>query len=76
MKKLIIASLLLLSSCAKETTNTTGSYEMPPEMEGCKVFYLQSTINHLYVVHCPHANTTTKHSCGKNCTRSNTVISE
>lgn len=77
MKKFIFASLLLLVSCAKKTTDYTGAFAMPDEMKGCRVYALSSEDGtSLVVVHCPHANTTTKHSCGKSCTRNNAVISE
>lgn len=59
--KLFIAMcmLVVLSGCTPETYSTSG-FIMPREMEDCTLYKMRNgsgTV--LYVVHCPHADTTT-----------------
>lgn len=77
MKILILASLLTLAACSPSYEDKTGKYtQMPEEMKHCKVFNISDGDASQRVFYCPNAQTTIKYNCGKNCTRTNTVISE
>lgn len=59
---LLLLTTTLLCACSASSSNTTSNYQMPPELAGCKVFYLQAEgLNKsLYVVKCPGGSTTTQ----------------
>ena len=77
MKLLILTSLLVLASCSPSYEDQTGRFtQMPEALKNCKIYYISNGDDGMSVVHCPNAETTTKYSCGKNCTKTNTVISE
>jgi hypothetical protein len=77
MKYLILISLLALTSCSASYEDKTGEYsQLPEELKNCKIYYISSKDDGMRVMHCPKAETTVKYNCGKNCTRTNTVISE
>lgn len=77
MKILILASLLILASCsASYEDKTSGFTQMPEELKHCKIYEISDGDRQLRVLYCPNAQTTVKYSCGKNCTRTNAVISE
>ena len=78
MNKLYILMLLvagLLVGCSAESKTITSSYELPPELSHCKVFFLDdgSISGYMRVLYCPHAITTTTHMVGKT-TANNTVV--
>lgn len=61
MKKLIVLlSVVLLSGCDAETTEISSKYALPDGLKDCTVYELNpSTGRLLYVVRCPHSDTTT-----------------
>lgn len=67
-----------MCSCKEETKQVTRQYELPDDLSSCKVYEMSGngSLRTLTVVHCPNATTSTTHSCGKNCTATNNVISE
>lgn len=77
---LILILLWCLTGCSPSSSNDTSSYQMPPEMEGCKVFTLTGDGFHktLYVVKCPGGTTTTnwQEKSGKNSSRTYSVTTQ
>ena len=74
MKYLIVLSVLFLLACERtETKNITSKYEMPAELNGCKIFYLSSEKSrNLWVTVCGKSIGTQwedSESCGKNCSK-------
>lgn len=41
-KEILLAITLFVAGCEKTATDNTDSYKLPAEMEGCKVFELES----------------------------------
>lgn len=77
MKLLILTSLLVLASCSASYEDKTGKYtQLPEELKHCKIYDISDGDRNVTVLYCPNAQTTVKRSCGKNCTRTNTAISE
>lgn len=72
----ILLSLVVLSGCERSTSERTDDFILPEGLKHCKIYKLSNGISHMKVVHCPNSTTSTTHSCGKNCTAHNTVISE
>ncbi|AAQ17788.1 hypothetical protein Aeh1ORF125c [Aeromonas phage Aeh1] len=60
MKKFAaIALAFALMGCDTVTYETTGGYQMPSELAGCKVFYMRSEKQqNLYVTRCPETTST------------------
>lgn len=78
MKKLFILvtlSIGLFVGCSAETKTITDNYILPPELSHCKIFKLSNVSNHMRVVYCPLAVTTTTYVIG-NASASNTIIAE
>jgi hypothetical protein len=76
MKNMLFLILLCFTivSCNKETTETTSMYELPDGLKDCKIYRMEAQKGTtLRVVRCPNSETSTKHSCGKNC-NSNTIV--
>lgn len=73
---LIVISLIGILGCDTKTTQVTNDWVLPEELSHCKIYSMKSNGNHMRVVYCPNATTTTFHSCGKNCTTNNTFTSE
>lgn len=65
MKYLLLASLVLLSACGEKTASKSDKFVLPTELEHCELYRMSDTsVNVIYVVHCPNATTTT-HAAGK-----------
>jgi hypothetical protein len=78
MFKKALAIVILMSSTsafAGIAMEITSEYALPPEMEGCKIFYLHGggfSYQSLYVTKCPTGKTETSFKIGKSKT---TVLS-
>lgn len=73
MKYLLLASLVLLSACSRQTEES-NRFVLPPELKHCTMYYMVDNLTIVYVVHCPNATTTT-YKAGKY-PETVTVISE
>lgn len=76
--KYLLITLLAITLIGCGTKEQTTNYYLPSDLSDCKVYYVsgKGVNRNLYVVRCPNSTTSTTHSCGKNCTASNTVIEE
>jgi hypothetical protein len=76
---LFFVVLLLLVVClgceSDPSLREKKGYPLPEELEGCKVYNTYDGNRELFIIHCPHADTTTSrtYSCGKHCTRTDNV---
>lgn len=70
----VMATVVMLSGCEKETVDETSAYELPQGMEDCKIFTMvKKNGNAITVVRCPLSSTTTTFKSGKT-TTSATVV--
>lgn len=58
MKYLLLASLVLLSACSRQTEES-NRFALPPELKHCTMYQMVDNLTVVYVVHCPNATTTT-----------------
>jgi hypothetical protein len=64
---ILLASLLALGACSPTVTDDiTKAYALPPEMQDCKAFRLQTETDYpnLYAIRCPNSETTTEYKTG------------
>lgn len=73
MKYLLLASLVLLSACSRQTEES-NRFALPAGLKHCTLYQMVDNLTVVYVVHCPNATTTT-HKAGKY-SENITVISE
>lgn len=50
---LLLLACLAIMACDPETTDMTGHYKLPPELQKCKIFEMEGNPRILYVVQCP-----------------------
>lgn len=66
MKFLIICSVALLTACTPTASETTDTWKLPSELEGCTVSRLQqNALTYMNVVRCPNSTTTATTGKGK-----------
>jgi hypothetical protein len=72
---LYVIFMFLLVGCEKTITDKSHRFELGLGLQDCKVYSLFSEHGEsLTVVRCPNSSTTVKHSCGKNCNKTVSVI--
>lgn len=68
MMAFVFMMFVSVTAFGANATNITPEYVLPPEMKGCKIFYLRGggfTYSSIYVTHCPNAMTDTSFPSGK-----------
>ena len=66
MKYIFLLTLALLAGCSKETTNSTGSWDLNGDLSDCKVYDLRSSNGSaMRVMRCPNSVTNSEDTNSK-----------
>lgn len=68
MKKLFIIgfALITLIGCEKETTDVTTRYNIPPDLQECRIYWLSTESGkYITIARCPYSVTSATYNVGK-----------